>query len=342
MHNDVDSLLFVISAKGNVTWPSFKEIFDCLYSRRIHCENIDLDNLPRLRRETIRALDALGHCDISFDKGDSRIFVAPAILARLPQVGLPKAVLAGARSPTTVKELSELCKIFGGHVRLEVREQNCNYALIPFRIVVEAESPSQLSEISAALGFKFAEEPPAWSLSHFVGSLDDYLSTRQWSAMPDLNWKRKDFDLSCLQFRSSVREREAVHLSSYIDRVTSVQTHILWKNESCAPVDRDWGRYAALREGGTQVLLYDEMQFLIAVPASTPLPRLFARALALCSGFAPTFVAREGMPYTSPETWGFNIFQDVPPQIAELVAAKLGQTLQPSSLSMSVYKEVER
>jgi hypothetical protein len=71
----------------------------------------------------------------------------------------------------------------------------------------------------------------------------------------------------------------------------------------------------------------------MAVPASANLPRLLERALTLCSAYAATYVKK--MPSTNPQIQGFNLFSAVPPQIAEMTAAKLGQTLLQQSLDIT-------
>ena len=336
MYRNSDRLLYVISARAEVTWPAFKQIFDYLYMIRRCSRELSLDTLPYQRRMTLRAIDALGHCDVSFDEGGGKIFVAPPVLARLPCLGLPQAVLVGERSPQTMKQLSEARSAFGQHVRCDAREHGSDLALVPQRLLIEAESTNQLADIATALRIRFEEEPPAWSLLHFSSSLDEYLAIFEWSAARELNWKRKDFDISSLQFRTIHQAETPTRLSSYSDRVRNLQIHRLWKNGRWVQIDRDWGRYAVLRETGVNVLVYDLQRFLMAVPASAPLPRLFARALALCSGFAAPFIPKHGVSYESPEAWGFTLFRDVPPQIAEMVATKLGQTLLPYSLEVAL------
>jgi hypothetical protein len=329
VYKEEDRLLYVISAKSEITWSSFKEIFDSLYTSAAHLGEFDLDSLPYRRLETMRAIEALGHCDFFFGGKGNKVCVTPPVLARLPFAGLPQAVLAGARSPQTVDQLAEFCSVFDGHVRLSIQHSVPDSVLIPSRIIVEAESARQLEDISEACAIRFSAEPPAWSISQFVGLLDDYLSSLDWSAGEEINWRRKDFDVSLLQFRTASAEYGRVRLSSYDDRVRNQRIHLLWRDGSFARVDRDWGRYAALRCAGVNVLTYDAPQLRLAVPVGAPLPRLFARALALCSGLPARFVSRKKMSpeHTVPDSWGFTCFESVPPQIAGIVANKLGQEL---------------
>jgi len=283
----------------------------------------------------IHALDSLGHCDVEFSDASGRIFVAPPVMARLPHAGLPQAVLSGARTPATEKVLSECCKGFGHSVDITITEQVHDLMLVPARILIQAESVEQLNGIARSLGIAFEVHPPAWSLLHFSASLDGYVANCKWSAGSELNWRRRDFDPSSLQFGDNRQEGAPIRLSSYTDRVRNTQIYYLWQEESWVRVDRDWGRYVVLRELGLNILIYDQSRFIMAVPASAPLPRLLSRVLALCSGYACSFVSRERFPYPSPEKWGFNLFRDVPPQVAEMVAARLCQDLLPYPLNLN-------
>jgi hypothetical protein len=71
----------------------------------------------------------------------------------------------------------------------------------------------------------------------------------------------------------------------------------------------------------------------MAVPASAKLPRLLERVLTLCSGYTAKYL--KNLRSTSSQIQGFNLFTAVPPQIAEMTAAKLGQTLLQQSLDIT-------
>lgn len=334
MHRDSDLLLYAISAKAEMPWGAFKKVFEYFCSLKLDSGSLNLEELPYKRRETLRAIESLGHCDVEFDEKGGRVFAAPPVLARIPAIGLPQAVLAGSRSPVAIKQLSDACRAVGSSVNLEVREQAADSIFVPSRVLVRAESTKQIAEVANAFGFAFKEEPPAWAILHFAWSLDDYLSARQWDSRKELNWRRRDFDPGSLRFGTSQQEA-AIRLSSYTDPVRNIPVHRFWKDGQQAQVDCDWGRYAVLREAGLNVLVYDQHRFIMAVPVGVPLPRLFARSLALCSGYAAQFIPRQSLSYPSPETKGFNLFRNIPPQIAEMIASKLGQALLPYPLELN-------
>ncbi len=119
-----------------------------------------------------------------------------------------------------------------------------------------------------------------------------------------------------------------VRLSRYVDPVRNINLHLLWKGDECTEVDGDWGRYAALRDMGVNVVTYDSQQFALAVPSTIPLPRLIARGLTLCAGFLPQTVnSSEACRLSISNPRAISIYTEVPPTIGELAAAKLGQVL---------------
>jgi hypothetical protein len=240
-------------------------------------------------------------------------------------------MLAGARSPQTIHKLSDACKPIGHHVNLEVTEQPGELVLVPKRVTVQAEDVGELEAIANFLRIPFMETPSAWSLLHFAASVEDYLATLQWSTSPELTWKRQTFDPSSLQFRPLQETDTDIRLSQYSHPSRNTQIHYLWKDGRCAEIDRDWGRYVVLKALQRNILVYDQRRFIIAVPVGAKLPRLLERVLTLCSGYVATFF--DLLPF-SPEIRGFNLFRAIPPQIAEMTAAKLGQTLCLQSLDL--------
>ena len=336
MSETSEKLLYVISAKKELAWLSFKETFDYLYNLEtgVKEKNTDKDGIKNKRLQAIRALDSLGHCDFNFsdDSSKNKVYAAPPVLVRLPCAGFPQAILTGARSPVTIKELSDACQSVGHHIKLEVTAQASESVLIPKRVAVEAEDVRELEAICNSLKIPFMETPSAWSLLHFSASIDDYLATIQWSKEPELNWQNKTFNPIYLQFESIKETDYPIRLTGYNHPSRNTKSYYLWQDERCTEIDLDWGRYAVLKALRRSVLIYDKCRFTMAVPASANLPRILERALTLCSGYAAKY---EKMPRVLPPIQGFNLFTAVPPQIAEMTAAKLGQTLLQQSLSIT-------
>ncbi|MEG4327063.1 hypothetical protein [Microcoleus sp. herbarium5] len=331
MSETSEKLLYIISAKKQVTWLSFKETFDYLYNLEtgVREENTDKDGIKNKRFQVIRALDSLGHCDFNFsdDSSKSKAYAAPPVLVRLPSAGFPQAILAGSRSPTTIQQLSDASQSVGNHINVEIQEQASELGLIPKRVAVQAEDIRELQAIASSVGIPFIETPSAWSLLHFAAGIDDYLATLKWSNDPELKWKHQTFNPISLQF---IEETDTnIRLSRYSHPSRNTKICYLWQDGRGTEIDLDWGRYAVLKALRRNILIYDKRRFTMAVPASANLPRLLERALTLCSGYAATYVKK--LPH-DPQIQGFKLFSAIPPQIAEMTAAKLGQTLLSHSL----------
>lgn len=329
-----DRLLYVLSARSKVPWPAFKQFYDRLCVVEQAGTSDGDANRERLR--TMRALDALGHADFFFDEAGGGVYGAPPVLAALPVSGLPEAVLCGARAPETLDNLRSACGEEIGAVEIETTSHPDAPPLVPARLAVQAESDEALERVAGRLKIPYLHVPPARTLLEFAGGLGDYRTSLPRPHKGTLNWKRKDFDPHRLQFRQAEEEVTGFCLSECFDPGQGGRSrHFLFKDGERAEVDRDWGRYELLYRTSVNVLHYDPRRFLFAVPASAPLPRLLARALALCSGYAPRFIPCMQLDVRSPETWGFNLYGRVPPDIAKAIATKVAQPLQQVTLPVA-------
>jgi hypothetical protein len=190
-----------------------------------------------------------------------------------------------------------------------------------------AISASVLRTIADAAHLPLADPSPASILAGFSVDLNTYVASRQWKNHgSEPNWHRRDFDAKGLRFGASRTTDTAYRLSEYIHpSLAHRREHFLIDGNRAATVDRDWGRYAVLGSMCRQVLRYDEDVSVLMVPVGTPLPAIFARALALCSGYAPSQVDVSGAGLVE-------AFVQVPRSIAMLVAKKLSQVLIPTRL----------
>ena len=332
MYETNDILLNVISVKKEISWAEYTKIYSELCSTYLLGKRFD-SGLRYKRLQTIRALDALGHCEVEFSKDERTIVSAPPLITRLPEVGLPKAILAGSRMPRTIDRLKNVSKSLRAKVMISV--QPSGYFLVPQCVLIEADRVKDLSEIAQSLGTDFESQPAAWSIIDFAASLDQQLAKLRWSERRDLNWTRHDFNFDLLMFTHSHDFKRAVRLSRYNDPISNVNLYLLWKGNACAEVDGDWGRYAALKEAGINVVAYDANQFEFLVPVTVPLPKLIARALTLCSGLLPE-PRQQHASVSLISTLEVAVYKNVPPPIAELAAIKLGQTISLSNTRTNI------
>ena len=100
------------------------------------------------------------------------------------------------------------------------------------------------------------------------------------------------------------------------------------------------GRYLILKYTDTNVLLYDEKARILAVPSYVPLPRLLARAVAMCSGrLSQKAMIKKNISKTEKEI-SYEMYLGVTNKIADLVAKKVGQQLSAHSFSLSDKEEI--
>ncbi len=327
MYKKTDRLLYVISARSNLPWRKLRDAFDFLYEREAG-DSAPGDAINRARIECVRALDSLAHCEFDFSEGGYRVYAAPAMLALLPRPGLPSAVLCGARSRNIEAELRAACRRAGAGVELSVSKQPTRTHLVPARVVVAAGSIDRLALVASESGLSFTSVPPAWELLHVSASLADYTTSLDWTITDELNWQRRDFNHGLQHFaHPGIENVECRYrLSAYTNPVDGQRVHLLWDttSEKAARVDRDWGRYLLLQETGRNVLHYDSQRACFAAPINMPLPRLMARASALCSGYAPKIVE----PRIEPGGGPLRLYQGVPDSVASAIAGLLGQELE--------------
>ena len=328
-----DRLLYVLSAKQEMSWTAFKSAFGSLYTSIANVSDLEKQNIKNKRLEVVRSLESLGHCD--FDFIGNRVYVAPPALVRLPCAGFPQAVLAGARSPQTLEQIKDICNSLGNHIKVESQPDDI-LSLIPRRITVQVEDIEELRKIADSLKIHFKENPAAWEILNFSSSLQDYLATCKWSRDTELNWQRQTFNTNSLQFDSPQDTETNIRLSQYKNPKRNTQNYYFWRDGQSTEIDRDWGRYAVLSAKHINILVYDKRKFMMVVPIGAKLPFLLERALTLCSGwYVPEY--RERIDFLAkllPKVKGFSLFQAIPPQIAEMAAAKLSQTLIIQSLDI--------
>jgi hypothetical protein len=289
-------------------------------------------------RRALRAYQALGHCDI-YPQGDSiHVRAAPPLLARLPFLGFPQAVLCGARGPELDSLLQALREYNPRDLHVEITSQDTFSPCIPRRICIAASDESLLSGAASHLGIPYASAPPAWAFLTHSPSLQEYLAAQEFIPGTGLDWARRDFNLHRFQFRRDYRDDGATHLSAYKHPHKSLEYYFLVQSSSRRPVDRFWGIYAYLALLHLNVLFYDARTLLFAAPALAPLPGLFARALALCSGYAPLYVQRHCVAGPFQGGGGFDVYPAVPPVYAQRIAAKLDQSLVPATISLPEHR----
>lgn len=313
-----DALLYVLSAKESLSWPTFRNTVDTIHLRSNLDGHSDGDVPARIiRHNALSMLRRLGHCDVTYLTQDlDAICVAQPSLAVLPSPGLPRAVLCGRRSTATSDEVRSACSFIGSTSVTVLEALSDSFA--PSCITVCASSTSMIQSVSDKLGIAFEAQPAAWRIAQMAGGIDDYLAGLTWQARPELDWPRRDFspfDLGVSEYSTSDQYR----LCRYTNPSTGNPLFLLWQGASAARVEPTWGRYAVLRASRVTALRYDRKGGIVLAPLTAPLPPLLDRALTMSAGVPPTVSdtgSRSMIRYTG-----------VPLSIFEEVSRKIGQAV---------------
>jgi hypothetical protein len=328
-----DSLLHVVTARRRMAWRDYIEVIDVLAGQRLLAAAEAQKASPsHLRRQLVHAMSDLAHCDYAFDDASGSVMVAPPVLARLPQAGLPRAVLCGARCPGTVSSAIRVCRELGHAVKCTIQHQPACRILVPDRIVLHAETSGLLQQVAERLGAVYAEEPPAWSLLYCTPAIGEYIGSLTWREEREINWRRREFDVQTLTFGHEGVARAGLVLHEYTDAARRSRIHYLRSDAQAARCDRDWGRWVILDSQKVEPIVYDCHRKVLAVPLTVRLPRLLARVLSLCSGYAPFVLRCPGVPPTGSRSDDWLAYPCVPQMIAERIAEKLDQRVLPATV----------
>lgn len=322
MSVDPNRLLFVISARGSMTWGQYCEAADFLSAS--DSGRGRMTDGTATRSGLLQSLQALGHCDAHYERGESTIIVAPPALCRLPRAGLPVAVLTGARCLNTQDQMAEAAQATGRTVRLNTERHPGPLGLFPDTILVKSESEDAMAGFCAGLQIRCAAIPPAWTLVNWCGTLTEYEATLEYRIPDTLNWARYDFNVKSHGFVRTISDL-LPRYSRYRNPTTGLPIHVFFRSGLGAEADLNWGRYLLLNSKGITVTAYDEKRFRLCVPVKIPLPVVVARTVCLCSGKPPVHRSKDSL-VCGLDCQDWLMFEDVPPQIALAALSKVGQS----------------
>lgn len=248
----------------------------------------------------LRNLSDLGHMEYTWLE-PSGWAVAPPVLAPLP-VPTPTAVLCGGRSAELVHQLRR------SGLTLDTRPQ----ALGPDIWVIRAPHQDALRGLASAVGLACAPEPPAWTLARCLSPLDEYILESSPPVPFPTTYSPHWFDPSTGQFSlETMVNRDG--LWRYQDRPRGGRTrYLLRQSHQILQVSDPDAVRLQLRTPGQTFASYDLGTQSVLWRRWHPLPRLYARALVLCSGLLP-LVESDSLRYVG-----------VPQALAMLVFGRLG------------------
>lgn len=317
--------VYALSSLGQVSLSQYNELFKTLYIPEYR--SVSNETEINHRGQVSRILDSLGYIEFNFDL--RKVFVCPPALVLLPSQGLPRVLLTGARTPSLLEKIKKSIRKRRNLVKMYRCSQNTKWLSLPDTISIEAAGVEPLKEIAEESNVLLSSECPAgWQIANISASIGDIESGLAFVSRNDINWKTRIFDAERLMFRYSKKTKtDEYMLAEYTHPLTQQKMHWIWNGTSASEVDRDWGRYIVLEKLKTDVIIYDETQQYLAVPLTVPLPRILARATALCSGRAPVIhgITIKRLKLSSDSL--FYVYTEVPQEVARIIAQKTGQNI---------------
>lgn len=264
----------------------------------------------------LRDIAALGHCEVDWKHG--RWSVAPPVITRLPLAdGL--AVLVGARRPRLIRAI-ENAELYVERARRPSRERTLP---APATILIPYQQAKDLEDAAGGIGVNYVgcaavgiarKLQPSPPLANSAPPAYDSLFERLVGFSPQ-RWKA-----------TSPRDL-APPDGLYREQIHGRWRYTLRREGRWHAVELSLGIFAELARRGDTVIHWqpDNDNYsrtgTVIIDRSVPLPPLHSRVLVLCSGFIPR----------SDSTAKTELHDNVPREVAELVASSLGQTLQISS-----------
>lgn len=244
-------------------------------------------------------LSDLGHADF-FVGGSQRWRVRPPALAGLPQPG-SCAVLTGGRTPKLLADLVQGTDAHGCRLVSDPADDR------PAIVRVEGE-PRGMSAAAAAAGIPFVES----FASVLCGSIDPIARLVETAPVEEgpANWSVRSFDFDSLTWVEGLRVRSACEFRS---RYGPARYYLHTRRGRLLRLPKRESVYAAATVRGVSVAAYDASSSTLSVPASAPLPELYARAACLCAG-APSVFQQGRLCYPS-----------VPRDVAAVLLVAAGQ-----------------
>ncbi|WP_276980016.1 hypothetical protein [Flavobacterium filum] len=328
-----NTLLSFLTLKQISTIEEFFGVFEYFHNIKFNGEVNAGFNYTLAKKAAINTYDFLGYLD--YDYESKRIVVNPPQLCLIPSEKGRKAILIGGRDNVLVNKIIQSAGKY--HLIIEVKKQlkSNSHMLLPDTIMLSTHGnfgnfgEDNIKSIANEVGIKFnPEELIQPALMTFAASIDEYenhIQTYNRTENQDFSWVRKIFDVNSLRFENLSGEEFDKTYTLVEYKLTEYDLRYrFWKNGNCYIVDKNWGRYMALKKAKKAVIRFDENKNKVAIPASLPLPRLLAESITLLSGTAPE---TKKIYLDSCNYYWFNIYENIPDIFIKNLFQKLNQEI---------------
>lgn len=314
-----------LALKNILTTEEFFRAFEFYYSKQFSERQATASfNLTRTKKAALNFYDYTGILD--YDYETKKIVVNPPQFLFIPVSQGRKVLLIGARDSSLVEAIINNAPKH--HLQVEITKQfsSNEKLLLPDAITIRAFGKSNenygeknLIAFANELQIKFSNDYfPQVALQDFSSDIAEYGTSKQLTDENDYGWARRIFNPEDLSFERS--ESQTFDKSfSMIEYKLNEYTYYykLWEDGKCYQVDKNWGKYLALKRFNKNVILFDSNRKRVAIPWETPLPRLLSESIMLLSGLAPDFREIEGRNY--------RVYENIPGIFTENLFRKLVQ-----------------
>lgn len=258
----------------------------------------------------LRDLSSLGHCEVDWTNGVWAI--SPAAIVRLPNAD-GTAILTGARRPRLMRTIETA----GTYFEQFERHQGPTEVPMPTTILFPVESNNDLERTAKGIGVPYAGCASSELARMLPSSTTDTVSAppaydavvEQLVELSPRRWSRRS-------------ARSSLHDGLFREQSEGRWMYTFHRGAVWYACDLASGYFAELERLRHSVLRWEPASGSpttgnLFVNFGAPLPPLQSRALALCSGLAPT----------SDATARTSVYVNVPLETATRVAASLRQSL---------------
>lgn len=284
---NANSLLTWLSAKGCGSWTRYKAAVDeqqVSEESDVDGEDIDVMTPDRMGypiyHRVRQNLERLGHAEFFRSDFPSGWRVVPPTLTSVTNASQQViGILCGARTDRLMTQISA----FSSDLLIERTDQ----AECPDRIQVIGSGRSQFQQLADASGIFFQPDAPRVLLAA-IPPVDDRQFRRSAELPFGSDWDVSRFTTDTLGWTAATAAN--ARMSSFglfrFNIPFQPQYYLKLRGEAYRlPVQV--GKYIVMRKARRRVLLYDPVSEILRMPVSCRPPRLFDRALTLCSGLVP-------------------------------------------------------
>lgn len=324
--NHVGNMLCSFLALKNVlTTEEFFRAFEFYYSKEFSERQTTASfNLTRTKKAALNFYDFTGILDYEYET--KKIVVNPTQFIFIPTSQGRKILLIGARDSSLMETLFNTAPRHNLQIEITKQFSSNEKLLLPDAITFKAFGKSNenygeknLIAFAKELQINFSYDYfPQIALHEFSSGITEYQNSMKLTDENDYGWARRIFNPEDLSFERSETPTFSKSFSLIEYKLNEYTYYYkLWIDGKCYQVDKNWGKYLALKRFNKNVILFDGNRNRVAIPWEVPLPRLLSESIILLSGLAPDFREIEGRFY--------RVYENIPGIFTENLFRKLGQ-----------------